>query len=160
MPTFKNLDKYFKYIKKISKNILDEIAEETRQELYNTVNKKLYDSYTPMLYARTYELLNSISKTEVKESSNGEYYVVIFYDTDKIFPQIRSPKEGFNAHATSEGIDISDQIPQMVEYNYPYGIYKNDKGINAMDDVKEWIEIEFNKIFKRKLKQRGIKTEK
>ena len=32
MPTFKNLDEYTKYIKKQLKSILEQIAEEVRQE--------------------------------------------------------------------------------------------------------------------------------
>lgn len=156
MPTFKNLDEYFKYVKKAQGKILEEIAEETRQELHDTVWKKLYEAYTPKVYQRTYELLDSISKTEVKENSNGEYYVIIYYDTDKIFPHVY---DGFpNAHATSKGVDISNEIPHMVEYDYSYGKYKDNNGIHAMDDVKKWIEIEFNKLFKQKLLQRGIKT--
>lgn len=159
MPTFSNLDEYFKHKRKIVKDILEEIAEEVRQELHDTVWKKLYLSYTPKVYQRTYELLDSISKTEVKENSNGEYYVEIYYDTDKIFPHVYTDGRP-NAHATSKGVDISDQIPYMVEYDYSYGKYKDNNGIHAIDDVKKWIDKEFNKKFKQKLLQRGIKTTK
>ena len=157
MPTFRNLNDYFNYANnKLIKPILSEIADKTLIELKNTVQEKLYDSYTPKLYERTYELLDSISKTKVYQE-DGFYKVKIFYDTDKIFPHIRSAKEGYNAHALWDGTDISDSIPFMVEYEYPYGEYKTENGIHAIDDVKDWINREFNKLFIKKLKEKGIK---
>ena len=79
MPTFRNLNDYFNYANnKLIKPILSEIADKTLIELKNTVQEKLYDSYTPKLYERTYELLDSISKTKVYQE-DGFYKVKIFY---------------------------------------------------------------------------------
>lgn len=166
--TFKNLDEYFKYVKKQIKSVLEQIAEEVRKELYDTVNDNLYKTYNPKQYQRTYELLNSISKTEIKENSDGEYYVVIYYDTDKIlaYPSLSNltgDKNEYGSlwgqHADFYGNDVSEYIPLWIEHgtsgvNNPY----HRKGIYAIDEVKEWIEKEFNNRFKKKLLARGIKV--
>ncbi len=152
--TFKNTSELKKYMNEKIVKILNEIAQGVKEELYDKVKERLYDAWTPSQYERTEELLNSISKTEVYQE-NGFYCVKIFYDTDKIFPHTVEGKWG--QHVDFSGNDTSEYVVLWIEEGTTDNPFPR-KGINAMSDEKKWIEENYNKIFRNKLKQYGINS--
>ena len=152
--TFKSVSEVKKYMNNKIIKILNEIAQGVKEELYDKVKERLYDAWTPKQYERTEELLDSISKTEVYQEK-GFYCVKIFYDTDKIFPHTVEGKWG--QHESFYKEDISEHLPLWIEEGTKDNPFPR-KGINAMSDEKKWIEENYNKIFRNKLKQYGINS--
>lgn len=163
--TFKSVSEVKTYMNNKIIKILNEIAQGVKEELYDKVKERLYDAWTPKQYERTEELLESISKTEVYQE-DGFYCVKIFYDTDKIlsYPSLSNLTGNKNEygskwgqHADFYGNDTSEYIPLWIEEGTKNNPFPR-KGINAMSDEKKWIEENFNKIFRNKLKQYGINS--
>lgn len=167
MTTFQanNIKGIEKCTEQIIVKILDKIASQVKDELYKLVKERLYDAWTPSMYQRTNELLDSISKTEVYKEGN-KYCVKIFYDTDKIisYPSLSNLTDNKNEygstwgqHADFYGNDTSEYIPLWIEkgtsgINNPF----HRKGINSIENLKEWLEDNFTELFSKKLKEYGI----
>lgn len=56
--------------------------QETQERVYEIIHKfvkQYYAEYSPSIYERTYQLFNSLVKSEIKESGNG-YIAEIYFD--------------------------------------------------------------------------------
>lgn len=84
--TFKNLNDLFKYIEKdIQRVMLDEVADEVKDEMVNAVETSVYRVYDPVQYSRRYgngglgarenmqvtEIPNGISVRDIAPLDNG-----------------------------------------------------------------------------------------
>ena len=84
--TFKNLNDLFKYIEKdIQQVMLDEVADEVKDEMVNAVETSVYRVYDPVQYSRRYgngglgarenmqvtEIPNGISVRDIAPLDNG-----------------------------------------------------------------------------------------
>lgn len=124
--------------------------------LKKLLEERLYDSYNPKLYERTYELLDSISHSEIIKSNNS-YYVEIFYDTDKIrsYPrQQNGLTYMWGQHTSFSGEDVSMWIPKWIEEGTPNNKYYQHSGTHSMEDTKKWLLQEYNRLFRIALKQK------
>ena len=148
---FKQLESY---MNRVIRKCLIYCAGRTEMMLRRLLEERLYD-FEPVMYERTYELLNSITQSEVVKLSNGTYYVEIYYDTDKIRAYPRE-NDGLSykwgQHTSFDGEDVSEFIPLWIEKgtNNPY---YSHKGTDSMEDTKKWIEQEYNRLFKIYLKR-------
>lgn len=83
MKEFDNYDDLFNYLDKQLDNSLEDLAEIFKEVLYKFVKEKFYDVYTPVLYKRTWEVLNSITVSK-KHKENNLTTVDVFFDINKI----------------------------------------------------------------------------
>lgn len=153
---FSNSKQIKRYMERIVKDGLEYCAWKAECMLRKLLEERLYDFYDPKMYERTYELLNSITHSEVIPVGNGTYYVEIYYDTDKI----RSyPREAngwtykWGQHTSFSGEDVSDWIPLWIEKGTTSKQYSYN-GTKSMEDTKEWIKREYLRLFKIALKQK------
>lgn len=120
------------------------------------LKERLYDAYDPKMYDRTFELIDSISHSEVIKVNNT-YYVEIFYDADKIRAYPRE-KDGlythkWGRHTDFDSEDVSYWIPLWIEEGTQNEYYSH-KGTRSMEDTREWISKEYNRLFRLALQQK------
>lgn len=128
--------------------------------LRKLLEERQYDAYDPKMYDRTFELLNSISHSEVIRLNNNTYFVEIYYNTDKI----RSyPRETgtfgqyikWGQHSDFKNEDVSQWIPLFIEDGTPNNPYYQHEGTHSMEDTKEWLKKEYNRLFRIALSKYG-----
>ena len=151
----KNVNQITKAIEPYIINALQEVANNVKQKLIDTVNDRMYEAWTPDRYSRTLELLNSISTTNVAKVY-GRYIVKIYYDTTKIHPYMVDGQ--WNKHADFYGNDVSEYIPLWIEYGTENNKHYEHDGISAIEDVFEWISTEYNRLFASALKTTGMNS--
>lgn len=126
--------------------------------LKRLLEERLYKACTPSMYDRTYELLDSISHSEVIKLNNDTYYVEIYYDTDKIRSYPRKENGLFTykwgQHTSFDGEDVSMWIPKWIEEGTPNNKFYQHEGTNSVEDTKKWLEKEYNRLFRIALKQK------
>lgn len=79
---FRNL----KDLEKHLNNQMEYALLQTKEEVYHIIAEKLlqyYNEYTPVQYQRTYQLLKSLVKTEVMQTSHG-FKANVYFDLSKI----------------------------------------------------------------------------
>ena len=152
---FKNMKQLKNTMNTYLKKTLNEVADQCLSELRDNVKENIY-SWTPSKYKRTYDVLNSITRTNV-ESNSGLMTVRIYFDTNKIEPHIYSGS-AWNAHAdfwgnTVDGYDILNWLENGTDneyYSHPsYSFFK---------DTIEWLHHEINGLFKKALQNKGLKV--
>lgn len=87
--------------------IADEIAEEVKKELREVVYNEWFASFTPTVYERTGEVIDSIT-AEVKKDGRCNYTVRVFFDYDKIRPHYLDGS--WNAHAGFDGVKFAEGL--------------------------------------------------
>lgn len=153
---FSNLNQLNRYMDQLVKKSLEYCAWRTENVLKQLLEERLYDFYDPKMYDRTYELLKSISHSDVIKSSNGSYFVEIYYDIDKIrsYPRIQNKMltHKWGQHTDFYDDDVSMWIPKWIEFGTD-NKYFSHKGTNSMEDTKKWISKEYNRLFTLILKE-------
>lgn len=134
MPTFDNLKSLQNYIRKNNKSVLHQIGLEIEEEMKQYIMKELYQKYSPEDYARTYDYINSLTVSSVKESSSG-YVIEIFFDANKISARSVSDRY-WNQHMSIDGDDFSKHIPYIVEYG-TNGSLHDREGIRVVEKTVE-----------------------
>jgi len=135
---------------------LGEVAKKVEQVVKDYVMENWYNAYTPTQYTRTYEFINSLTISKVEELGNGQYSVVLFFDTNKIYPSAPDGIGRWSRHASITEVewdggtprlndDVSDWIPYWISegQNSPiYGALHDDrfKGIKIPENVKKKVE--------------------
>ena len=154
---FSNKEQLKKYLEKIAIDGLRYCAGRAEIMLKRLLKKRLYDAYDQSMYDRTYELLNSISHSEVIKENNNSYYVEIYYDTDEIRSYPRKEDGLFSykwgQHTSFDGEDTSEWIPLWIEEGTDNQYYSH-KGTHSIEDTKEWLSKEYNRLFRIALKQK------
>lgn len=151
---FSNSNQLKRYMDKVIREGLEYCAWRAERMLRKLLEERLYDFYDPKMYERTYELLNSITHSEVIPVGNGVYYVEIYYDTDKIRSYPRKSNGltyKWGQHTSFSGEDVSDWIPLWIEKGTINEKYSHE-GTHSMEDTKKWISKEYNRLFRLALK--------
>jgi len=129
-------------MKKDMEQSLKQIAKVVRDQWKAFLYENWYMAYTPKVYDRTWETLESIVTTNVIKNGNA-YEVTIYYDTDKI-------------RRYTYGHENPDLMPYIVEEstNTPGHEGKPSK---AMEKTIQWLETkkEFEKTVYQELKAKG-----
>lgn len=156
---FSNKEQLRRYLEKMVKDGLEYCAWRAESMLIKLLEERQYDAYDPKMYDRTFELLNSISHSEVIKVNNL-YYVEIYYDTDKIRSYPR--QEGafgqyvkWGQHTDFGNEDVSEFIPKWIEKGTPNNPYYKHKGTHSMEDTRDWLKHEYNRLFRIALKKYG-----
>ena len=154
---------------KLLKQIIYKTLRETQEEIYDAIDKSIkeyYAEYNPHLYKRTYKFLNSLVKTEIKQSGN-ELRCEVKIDDDYLryaypYPNKFNPSypQDYDGRPTL-GIDIVNwanrQFPNDEADGGNHG-YTVDEGREdgfwdvALDELGGIISI-----LKKNLKNQGIK---
>ncbi len=158
-----------KDLDKLLQQIAYKMLAKTQNEIYEAIDKSIkeyYLEYTPRVYDRTYQFLNSLVKTEIKQSGNKlwcevkideDYLNSVYPYTGKFIPSYPHHYDGRFAM----GIDVvnwanrkfpDDDSPGG---NHGYTIDAGrDDGFwdDALEDVGDIILL-----LKKNLKEQGIK---
>lgn len=156
---FSNRGQLERYLEKMVKDGLEYCAWMAENMLKKLLKERLYDAYDPKMYDRTFELLNSISHSEIIKLNNGTYFIEIYYDTDKIrsYPRERGDFGQYVAwgrHTSFKDEDVSEWIPLWIEEGTKNKYYSH-KGTHSVEDTKKWITKEYNRLFRIALKKYG-----
>lgn len=65
------------------KQMVEMIGEDVKMLIKAYMEECFYGRYSPQFYVRTFQLLNSVTTSDVRETSNG-YEITVFLDIDKI----------------------------------------------------------------------------
>lgn len=65
------------------KQIVEMIGEDVKMLIKAYMEECFYGRYSPKFYQRTFQLLNSVTTSEVRETANG-YEITVFLDIDSI----------------------------------------------------------------------------
>jgi hypothetical protein len=120
------------------------IGNEIKNVLRNNVRVLWYErngmNWTPQDYERSWQLIDSITCTQVVKKGNT-YNVTIFFDTDKIIPMYGTDDNPWTRHMSIvDYSDVSEAIPLwMEEGNNNSSIYSYE-GTYPVRETKEWIK--------------------
>lgn len=126
-------------INAVLKDCLREIAEKTTLELKEYVLGVWYGSYTPISYERTYQMLDSITHSEI-EPHGDSFNVAVFFDTDKISSNYTGGTWNQHMSVGASGGDFSnDDFIQVLEEGNPSPLYSNS-GMQMFEQTSKWLE--------------------
>ena len=80
--TFNTSDELKNYILRKSRGALQKSVEQVYQ-IINRFVKEYYAEYSPIIYERTYQLFQSLVKTDVVSTGNG-WIAYVYFDVDKL----------------------------------------------------------------------------
>lgn len=138
MTTFKNINQLNAYLNKQLESVLLQVGQEVKKIIEGYIQDRLYDSYQPFQYSRTYDFLNSLT-VKKPYPLNGGYAVEVYFDTDKIRQAIVEDSK-WNQHMSYDGSDtwngvkVNKLIPYFMEYGVEGSLWDRD-GIYAVRDT-------------------------
>lgn len=98
--------------------------KQTQEQAYLIINrfvKEWYAEYSPDLYARTYQLFQSLVKSEIIETPNG-YRAEVYFDLDRLdyyMKRLQNNKIVKNKNWNPKSKSIEEKVLQNVaEYGY------------------------------------------
>lgn len=159
---FSNYNDLFKYINRQIAIGLQKTSYEVEKIIKKYIMEKLYNSYQPFQYGRTYDFINSLKVDKVKFDGN-EHHVKIYYDTSRIIPNYTKGMF-YNPHTDYKGNPTNELIPLWIEE----GTKKDGKnffprtGLYSMKYTVNYLESthKFKSNMIKYLKQQGIKIDK
>lgn len=146
---FKNTNALNVYIEKQVKNFLLEAGVEVGKVIKEYIQERFYDAYDPLKYDRTYQLLNSVTCTEVKQIGNT-YQIEVYLNTDgvnyyswedgqriKINPQLifDVSSEGWHGAVQTEG-KFMEEAKADLQKGTSYNIFDDFKKYLASKGIK------------------------
>jgi hypothetical protein len=143
-------------INELLENILQKIAEETVEYLKRYVDIFWYQTHYPTIYNRTYEMLNSVTHSNIEKVGN-RFDVFIYFDASQITSQLLG--EGlWNQHmGFDERIFTVGLIDSVEQGNpSPYSPDYAREGIHMFEATDIWLDKEIPKIAKKIFKENGI----
>lgn len=132
------MSRRFKTVSSLQNHIVDSIVSAIENKIIEicievarkNIQEKVYDAYIPQgenAYDRTFDLLSAVTVANINV---GVKYVTfeIFMDSEKINPHVRNSYDGnqWNAHASVEGIDVSEYIPLWIEEGTEGSLWDRD----------------------------------
>jgi len=118
----------------------------------DNLKKYWYDVYSPAIYPRTYQTLESIVSSNVNKNGDS-IYVEIYYDISKI----KTFEYNDNRGITYEGHKNPASMPYIVEdaKNFTTG---HDEPSYAMTRTIKWMKTknEFENSIRQEFKRRGV----
>lgn len=136
---------------------MDRVGHKVMLELADYVWENWYMKNNPTEYNRTFEFLESITKTKAR-FINGVCEVQVYFDNNKIKPYYDEDSM-WNQHMSLSHKDVSNAIVGWIEWgNNPSGSTKipyEYEGIHMIENMVKWLKTEYIKLLKEELK---IKT--
>ena len=144
------------HINAIIQTCLQEIAKETEEYLKIYVETLWYGDHFPDRYQRTFQFLNSITKSEIEMKGN-KMNVAIYFDTSKITPNFLGNGE-WNQHMGFNGQPFVDGLIETIENGNPspYSPSYARGGIGMLKETSKWLEKELPRIAKRVFEKYGL----
>ena len=142
------------YINSALKQILNEIAIQTTEELMNTVWTDWYMSNNATYYNATGQLLDSIVSSNVQSTGSG-FEVEIYMDAGKLSP--RHIANSFSEHMGFDRLDFTEGLIEVVEKGNPSHIYPHS-GIGMFKKTSKWLEKSLPRIAKKVFSSYGLKV--
>ena len=131
-------------IKGIDDSIRTQIKEELNslgQEIVDklrTYTQEWYDTYSPIDYQRSYDVLDSISYNV------SGYDLRVIFDMRKIRGATLNDKKGWQQHRGFDGVDFTWGLINFIENGGNGGIAsnprRNDGGIHMIEKTQKWID--------------------
>ena len=160
-----DLQRLMDYIEKQTQDSLRLVALEVETMMKNYIIDKLYNSYTPKDYARSYNYLNSLTVRRVYKNNKGELETEIFFDPNKIYSReihdrYWNQHMSVNGDTTWEGKSISEWIPVWMEHGVSGSKWDRD-GIKVVDNILRELDNDkkFKKMMMNELRKKGFKVE-
>lgn len=95
------------------KQMVEKIGEDVKYLIKAYIEESFYGQYTPEFYDRTFQLLNSVVTSDVRDTKNG-YEITVYLDIDSIHY-----KDGFEEEIvwlSSQGFHGSSNIYRQGEF--------------------------------------------
>jgi hypothetical protein len=143
-------------IERILKQCLEEIALQTAKELQKHVQTEWYEAHSPQFYDRTYQLLNSITNSNIEQKGN-KFIVSIYFDHTMITPNFLG-NNGFNEHMGFDGIPFVGGLIETIEEGNlsPHSPSYARNGIHMVEKTAYWLSTNLLKISKEVFRKYGI----
>lgn len=137
-------------------------VKQTQEEAYTIIHrfvKQWYAEYSPTLYARTYQLFQSLVKSKIIETPNG-YKAEVYFDLDKLDYYMKTLQNGEivkNKNWNPKSKSIEEKALQNVA-EYGYHILKGRKvhGTEIWNESLAILNKEAINILVNNLKSAGI----
>lgn len=159
MTTVRNLSELEVILHKQIIEILNKVGNEVKGVLKNELKKRWYNNFEPQQYERTFQLLNSISLSPLKVTSNI-YEVKVYYDTSKIVPMDGTAENPWSRHQSIvTGAPSNEMLPEWIENGQHSSIF-SFIGVHPVEGTYEWLKDDnyiLNR-FKELLRDRGFKV--
>lgn len=154
MRIFNNIKHLNNYILRHNKHVIYEVAKAIENDMKEFIVKELYQKYTPKEYARTYDYINSLTLSRVKEIDGG-HEIEIYFDPDKIRANYVTDRR-WNQHMSVDGFDFSEDLPYAIEYGVTGSLYDRD-GIGVVEETIEILKSgRLHELVKKKYKSFGF----
>ena len=138
MPTYNSIEEFENQalIPEITR-ILNDIAIEIQQFLRVKILEEIYNSYTPKVYERSEQLLNSAQiKPIVKDANN--FYIEVYIPED-VYHSVASIYDHPDIGITKGSNPTLSQVMQVFEMGYGYG--RGGQSLDPVGDTaNEYIE--------------------
>jgi hypothetical protein len=143
-------------INELLEEILEQIARETVEYLRIYVDTLWYQDHWPDLYKRTYQLLDSITHSNIQRNGN-KFDISIYFDSSKIIPRWIEGN-AWNEHMGFDGSEFTMGLVQTIEEGNPSPFSPDyaEEGIGMFEATDKWLDKELPKIAKRIFKENGI----
>lgn len=146
----KYYDTYDSLFKRMEEDIgeaLMNVSEQLIQIWKNLVYERFYNVYTPKMYERTYDSVDSISLLEINKTSGG-YEISLGYDSSKIKFVDMSDSGIWDKHS------IPSEMGGLLEYG---GIIGHDSnGIRAIEEMNRYVKSkDFKALFENECRKLG-----
>lgn len=143
-------------INEILKDCLKEIALEAGKELQQYVQKEWYEAHSPEMYKRTYQLLNSITNTDIRQKGSG-FEIEVGFDKSSIIPNFLGG-DLWNEHMSFNGEPfVSGLIETIEEGNLsPYSPPYARNGIHMLENTAFWLAQNLPRIAKKVFAKYGM----
>lgn len=152
---FKNSSQMMNGLGAYLQKTLNDIADVVLEQLKTNIEGSIY-SWTTKRYNRTGDVLRSISRTKVSKDNKNQYSVIIYFDVNKIQPEIRDGNT-WNAHADFWGNEVSGgDLLNWLDRGTENRFYSHE-GYEFMEEIFVWLDIELNYLFKEHIKKYGLK---
>ena len=154
-----SVDEIEKYLMECIQKAVDKVAKDSVLYLTQYIMDHWYAKYSPKEYYRTFNFVQSASKTDTTISGRDGKSVVcmLFFDTDKIKPRFYGP-EYLNPHANKFGASTAESIPRWIERGaFFYGRGKTE-GLGSMQATMKMLEREYPKRVQKELEKMGLKV--
>lgn len=143
------------YILQCLHKAVDEAAEDAVSYLTLYIMRHWYHKYDPKIYKRTFDFINSASKTDAHIIGNN-VSCLIYFDTEKIKPRFYGPWK-LNPHTSFSGKDVSENIPAWIELGNPNMKGERRKALGSMEATAKMLEREFHNMVAKRLRKQGLK---
>lgn len=148
MATFNNINDLVKYVQSkqgatnlvLSNESIKKSLKDAADMLYKIMHRQLesyYSSYTPIVYHRTYNLLNSLRISPIKQTGKSLSISVYFDGDSATHPSLFGGEDGFVPILLNEGWQWKNDIGVYHLSNYE-GFHFIENSIDEFNKINKW----------------------